>query len=74
MYDVVVVGARCAGASIAMLLARQGHRILMIDKDSRGTDMAHSTHFVQPIAVSKLRKWGCCQRWKQYVPRSILTL
>lgn len=58
MYDVVVVGARCAGASIAMLLARQGHRILMIDKESRGTDMAHSTHFVQPIAVSKLRKWG----------------
>ena len=58
MYDAVVVGARCAGASIAMLLARQGHRILMIDKDSRGTDMAHSTHFVQPIAVSKLRKWG----------------
>lgn len=58
MYDAVVVGARCAGASIAMLLARQGHRILMIDKDSRGTDMTHSTHFVQPIAVSKLRKWG----------------
>lgn len=58
MYDVIVVGARCAGATTAMLLARSGHRVLLADKDSPGSDMTHSTHFVQPIAVSKLRKWG----------------
>ena len=29
MYDVIVVGARCAGASTAMLLARKGHRVLL---------------------------------------------
>lgn len=58
MYDVIVVGARCAGASTAMLLARRGHRVLMLDKDPPGEDMTHSTHFVQPIAVSKLRTWG----------------
>lgn len=32
MYDVSVVGARCAGAPTAMLLARQGHRVLLVDK------------------------------------------
>lgn len=58
MYDVIVVGARCAGAATAMLLARRGQQVLMLDKDPPGSDMAHSTHFVQPIAVSKLRKWG----------------
>jgi 2-polyprenyl-6-methoxyphenol hydroxylase-like FAD-dependent oxidoreductase len=58
VYDVIVIGARCAGATTAMLLARRGHRVLMVDKDPRGSGMAHSTHFVQPIAVSKLKKWG----------------
>ena len=58
MVDVIVVGARCAGAATAMLLARAGHRVLMLDKDPAGTEMKHSTHFVQPIAVAQLRKWG----------------
>ena len=58
MVDVIVVGARCAGAATAMLLARAGHRVLMLDKDPARTEMKHSTHFVQPIAVAQLRKWG----------------
>lgn len=58
MFDVIVVGARCAGAATAMLLARAGHRVLMLDKDPAGTEMKHSTHFVQPIAVAQLLKWG----------------
>ena len=31
-YDAIVVGARCAGSPTAMLLARQGHRVLMVDR------------------------------------------
>ena len=58
MHDVIVVGARCTGATAAMLLAQRGHTVLMLDKDPAGSDMEHSTHFVQPVAVSKLRKWG----------------
>ena len=57
MFDIIVVGARCSGASAAMLLARKGYRVAMIDKDPPGSDMLHSTHIVQPIAVSKLKKW-----------------
>ena len=33
MVDVIVVGARCAGAAVAMLLARRGWQVLMLDKD-----------------------------------------
>ncbi len=32
MYDAIVVGARCAGAATAMLLARRGHRVLLVDR------------------------------------------
>ena len=31
-YDAIIVGARCAGASTAMLLARKGHRVLLVDR------------------------------------------
>jgi flavin-dependent dehydrogenase len=32
MYDAIVVGARCAGSPTAMLLARKGYRVLLVDK------------------------------------------
>jgi glycine/D-amino acid oxidase-like deaminating enzyme len=35
-YDVVVVGARCAGAATAMLLARRGLRVLVVDRERYG--------------------------------------
>ena len=31
-YDVIVVGARVAGAATAILLARQGLRVLAVDR------------------------------------------
>ena len=34
MYDEIVVGARCAGSATAMLLARKGHKVLLVDKAS----------------------------------------
>ena len=55
-YDVVVVGARCAGAATAMLLARAGHRVLMIDRGRYGTDTL-STHALMRGAVVQLHRF-----------------
>ncbi len=57
MYDVIVVGARCAGSSLAMLLSRRGHRVLVVDRSSFPSDTI-STHFIHQIGVSRLRRWG----------------
>ena len=56
-YDVIVIGARCAGSSTAMLLARQGHRVLVVDRATFPSDTM-STHLVHPPAVAALRRWG----------------
>lgn len=56
-YHVVVVGARCAGAATAMLLARAGHRVLVLDRSRYGTDTL-STHALMRGAVVQLHRWG----------------
>jgi len=56
-YDAVVVGARCAGASTAMLLARQGMRVLLFDRDRRGADTL-STLAMMRAGVYQLHHWG----------------
>jgi 2-polyprenyl-6-methoxyphenol hydroxylase-like FAD-dependent oxidoreductase len=56
-YDVVVVGARVAGASTAMLLARAGHRVAVVDRVRMPSDTL-STHLVWPAGVVQLRRWG----------------
>jgi flavin-dependent dehydrogenase len=57
MYDVIVVGARCAGSPTAMLLARAGHSVLLCDKSTFPSDKL-STHYIQPPGVDLLREWG----------------
>ncbi|MFI5621607.1 NAD(P)/FAD-dependent oxidoreductase [Streptomyces sp. NPDC051567] len=57
MYDVIVVGARCSGSPVAMLLARQGHRVLMVDRASFPSD-AVSTHYIHQAGLSRLKDWG----------------
>jgi 2-polyprenyl-6-methoxyphenol hydroxylase-like FAD-dependent oxidoreductase len=56
-YDAVVIGARCAGSPTAMLLARQGYRVLLLDKATFPSDTM-STHFVHPPGVAALERWG----------------
>jgi len=56
-YDAVIAGARCAGASTAMLLARQGLRVLVVDPTSRGSDTL-STHALMRAGVLQLHRWG----------------
>ena len=56
-YDAIIVGARCAGASLAMLLARQGKRILVLDRAHFPSDTV-STHFMWPRTTAALARWG----------------
>jgi flavin-dependent dehydrogenase len=55
--DVVVVGARCAGAATAMLLARQGHDVLVVDRAEFPSDTL-STHAIARGGVVQLHRWG----------------
>jgi 2-polyprenyl-6-methoxyphenol hydroxylase-like FAD-dependent oxidoreductase len=56
-YDAIVVGARCAGSPTAMLLARNGYRVLVVDRASFPSDTV-STHLVHAPGVAALRRWG----------------
>jgi 2-polyprenyl-6-methoxyphenol hydroxylase-like FAD-dependent oxidoreductase len=56
-FDVIVVGARCAGSPTAMLLARLGHRVLVVDRAPFPSDTT-STHLVHPPGVALLERWG----------------
>ena len=56
-YSVIVVGARCAGFPTAMLLARQGYRVLLVDRATFPSDTI-STHFIHPTGIAALNRWG----------------
>ena len=56
-YDVIVVGARVAGSSLAMLLARRGHSVLVLDRASFPSDTV-SSHFLQQTGLTRLRDCG----------------
>jgi flavin-dependent dehydrogenase len=61
MYDAIVVGARCAGSPTAMLLARMGHRVLLVDRAAFPSDTV-STHVIATPGLAHLKKWGLYER------------
>jgi len=61
MYDAIVVGARCAGAPTAMLLARKGYRVLVVDRDTFPSDIM-STHYIHLPGIARLKNWGLLDR------------
>ena len=61
MYDAIVIGARCAGSPTAMLLAREGYRVLLVDKSTFPSDIM-STHYIHIPGVERLRRWGLLDR------------
>ena len=60
-YEVVVVGARSAGAATAMLLARAGVRVALVDCASAGNDTV-ATHVLMRAGVIQLQRWGLLDR------------
>jgi flavin-dependent dehydrogenase len=61
MYDAIVVGARCAGAPTAMLLARAGHKVLLVDRATFPSDTV-STHYIHQPGAAHLKRWGLLDR------------
>lgn len=65
MYDAIVVSARCAGSPTAMLLARRGYRVLLVDKSHFPSDMAMSTHWIHQPGIARLKRWGILGKLQQ---------
>jgi 2-polyprenyl-6-methoxyphenol hydroxylase-like FAD-dependent oxidoreductase len=61
MYDAIVVGARCAGSPTAMLLARYGFKVLLVDRATFPSDTI-STHILWPHGAEILARWGLLQQ------------
>src|SRR5215207_6469320 len=61
-YDAIIVGARCAGSPLAMLLAQKGYRVLLVDKATFPSNMPMSIHVVQASALARLQRWGLLDR------------
>ena len=60
-YDAIIVGARCAGSPTAMLLARKGYRVLVVDRATFPSDTV-SSHVVHPLGAAALARWGLLDR------------
>ena len=61
MYDTIIVGSRVAGAPTAMLLARAGRKVLVVERATFPSDVM-SGHTFQPEGVARLARWGLLDR------------
>ena len=59
--DAVIVGARCAGSTLAIALAERGWDVLVVDRDTFPSETV-STHFLYPNTVSRLDQLGVLDR------------
>jgi 2-polyprenyl-6-methoxyphenol hydroxylase-like FAD-dependent oxidoreductase len=55
--DAVIVGARCAGSTLALSLARRGWDALVVDGDTFPSDTI-STHGIYPNTLARLEELG----------------
>lgn len=60
-YDVIIVGARCAGSPTAMLLAAMGYRVLLLDRARFPSDVL-SAHYIHNSGIQRLERWGLLDR------------
>ena len=60
MYDTIIIGARCAGASAAMLLGRMGHNVLLVDRTAVGQRYSPRPFCspARPAAAGKMGRAG----------------
>lgn len=64
MYDVIVIGARCAGSPTAMLFAQQGYRVLLLEK-ARFPQDTLSSHYIHQEGVALLQRWGLLDKLRE---------
>lgn len=64
-FDAIIVGARCAGSTLALALARQGQRVALIDKDVLPSNVI-STHFLFPNMVARLEQLDILERVRKH--------
>ena len=77
-FDAIVVGARFAGSPTAMLLARNGYNVLLLDRATFPSDTI-STHLVHPPSFYALQRWGLlvqvashlCPAYSHYASTSV---
>src|SRR5437588_5460813 len=62
MYDAIIVGARCAGSPTALLLARKGYKVLLVDRSAFPSDMSFSNHFMHQAGAACLKRWGLLEQ------------
>ena len=67
-FDTIVVGARCAGASLAIHLAKAGQRVLLLDAAKLPSDQPISTHAVSPPGVDWLDELGVGDEVRKLCP------
>jgi flavin-dependent dehydrogenase len=73
MHDAIIVGARCAGAPTALLLARKGYKVLLVDRGTFPSDMPFSNHYVHQTGSARLKRWGLLDTLKDSNCPPILT-
>jgi flavin-dependent dehydrogenase len=61
MYDAIVVGARVAGSPTAMLLARKGYKVLLLERATFPSDVISGLYIRLPGAA-RLQRWGLLDR------------
>ena len=59
-FDAIIVGARVAGSPTAMLLAKLGHRVLVVDRATFPSDTI-STHLIHAPGMAALERWGLAE-------------
>lgn len=72
-HDLIVVGARCAGASLATFLAREGASVLLLDKDKLPSDQVISTHTIHPPGIDVLDELGVGAQVREVAPPGRVT-
>src|SRR5262245_17075332 len=66
-YDIIIVGARVAGAVLATRMAQLGYRVLLLDKASFPSDTL-STSFFRVPALRVFEKIGVLEEVKSAAP------
>ena len=69
-YDVVIVGGRCAGAALGTYLARDGASVIILERESKGTDQVLSTHTIHPPGMDVLDELGVGDSVRAVCPRA----